>query len=115
VQPDFRDNSLHDDFGDDSLHDIIPDDGCVSALDALEHKELLSLLVERLAPLPELQSKVLVMYYYQNARLSEIAAIFALTESRISQIRGQAVTPQTLNQAVGLSRAKFIGALSGRE
>jgi RNA polymerase sigma factor FliA len=31
------------------------------------------------------------MYYYQNTRLSEIAAIFALTESRISQIRGQAV------------------------
>lgn len=91
VQPDFRDNSLHDDFGDDSLHDIIPDDRCVSARDALEHKELLSLLVEHLAQLPELQSKVLVMYYYQNTRLSEIAAIFSLTESRISQIRGQAV------------------------
>jgi len=48
-------------------------------------------LVEHLAQLPELQSKVLVMYYYQNTRLSEIAAIFAVTESRISQIRGQAV------------------------
>ena len=87
VQPDSR----HDDFGDDSLHDIIPDDSCVSALDALERKEIISLLAEHLAQLPELQRKVLVMYYYQNMQLSEIAVIFGVTESRISQIRGQAV------------------------
>src|SRR6516164_4344301 len=43
------------DFSDDSLHDIIPDDSCVSALDALERKEIISLLAARMAQLPNLQ------------------------------------------------------------
>ena len=45
-----------------------------------------------MAQLPELQKKVLAMYYYENMQLSEIAAIFGVTESRICQIRGHAVT-----------------------
>jgi RNA polymerase sigma factor FliA len=79
------------DFVDHSLHEIIPDDRCVSAPDALERKEIISLLVERMAQLPELQKKVLAMYYYENMQLSEIAALFGVTESRICQIRGEAV------------------------
>ena len=79
------------DFADDSLHELIPDDGCISASDALERKEIISLLVERMAQLPELQKKVLTMYYYENMRLSEIAALVGVTESRICQIRGEAV------------------------
>jgi len=79
------------DFAEHSLHEIIPDDGCVSAAHALERKEIISLLVKRMAQLPELQKKVLAMYYYENMRLSEIAAVFGLTESRVCQIRGQAV------------------------
>ena len=79
------------DFAEHSLHEIIPDDDCVSAADALERKEIISLLVERMARLPELQRKVLTMYYYESMRLSEIAAILGLTESRICQIRGLAV------------------------
>jgi RNA polymerase sigma factor for flagellar operon FliA len=78
-------------FADYSLHETIPDDGCVSAADALERKEIISLLVKRMAQLPELQKKVLAMYYYENMRLSEIAAFFGVTESRVCQIRGQAV------------------------
>jgi RNA polymerase sigma factor FliA len=91
AQPNCSDDSSQDGFGDDSLHEIIPDDSCVSALDALERKEIISLLAEHLAQLSDLQRKVLVMYYYQNMQLSEIAVNFGLTESRISQIRGQAV------------------------
>ena len=49
------------------------------------------MLVERMAQLPEMQKKVLAMYYYEKIPLSEIAAIFGVTESRISQVRGQAV------------------------
>jgi RNA polymerase sigma factor for flagellar operon FliA len=45
------------DFRDDSLHNIIPDDCCVSALDALERKEIISLLVERIAQLPSRHSR----------------------------------------------------------
>jgi RNA polymerase sigma factor (sigma-70 family) len=49
------------------------------------------LLAERMVRLPELQKKVLAMYYYENMPLSEIAAIFGVTESRICQIRREAV------------------------
>jgi RNA polymerase sigma factor FliA len=76
---------------DQSLHDIIPDQSWVSALDVLERKEVLSLLAERMAKLPEVQKKVLAMYYYENMKLSEIARCFGLTESRICQIHTQTV------------------------
>jgi len=59
----------------------------------LKRKEIISLLAERMAQLPELQKKVLAMYYHENMQLFKIAAIFGVTESRICQILGQAVTP----------------------
>ena len=49
------------------------------------------LLAKRMAQLPELEKKVLAMSYYENMQPSKIAAIFGMTESRICQIRGQAV------------------------
>ena len=76
-------------FEDHSMHEIIPDDSCIPALDALERKEVLSLLAQRMAELPDMPKKVLAMYYYENMRLSEIAACFGLTESRICQIHTQ--------------------------
>ena len=86
--------SLDEDQGeseDQSLHDIIPDESWVSALDVLERKEVLSLLAQRMTKLPVIQKKVLAMYYYENMKLSEIAACFGLTESRICQIHTQTV------------------------
>ena len=59
----------------------------------LKRKEIISLLAERMAQLPVLQKKVLAMYYYENMQLFKIAAIFGVTESRICQVLGQAVTP----------------------
>src|ERR1700758_3763763 len=74
-----------------SLHEIIPDDSCVAPLDALERKEVLALLAQRMEQLPAVPKKVLAMYYYENMRLSEIATCFGLTESRICQIHTQTV------------------------
>ena len=54
-------------------------------------KELIKLVVERLQQLPEMQRKILAMYYFENMRLAEIAKVFNLTESRICQIHTQAV------------------------
>jgi RNA polymerase sigma factor for flagellar operon FliA len=76
---------------DQSLHEIIPDDSCVAPLDALERKEVLSLLAQRMEQLPAVPKKVLAMYYYENMRLSEIATCFRLTESRICQIHTQTI------------------------
>jgi RNA polymerase sigma factor for flagellar operon FliA len=41
--------------------------------------------------MPEMQRKILAMYYFENLRLAEIAKVFNLTESRICQIHTQAV------------------------
>jgi hypothetical protein len=45
-------------FEDHSMHEIIPDDSCIPALDALERKEVLSLLAQRMAGLPDMPKKV---------------------------------------------------------
>jgi RNA polymerase sigma factor FliA len=41
--------------------------------------------------LPDMQKKILTMYYFENLRLSEIAAAFGLTESRICQIHAHII------------------------
>jgi RNA polymerase sigma factor FliA len=88
---------------DQSLHEIIPDDSCIAPLEVLERKEVLSLLAQRMAQLPAVPKKVLAMYYYENMRLSEIAACFGLTESRICQIH---------TQTVGLLRNYLVNLLA---
>jgi len=88
---------------DQSLHEIIPDDSCIAPLDALERKEVLSLLAQRMEQLPPVPKKILAMYYYENMRLSEIAACFGLTESRICQIH---------TQTVGLLRKYIVNLLA---
>jgi len=73
------------------LHEIIPDDAQPSASDVLEKKELLELVIGRIQELPDMPRKILAMYYFEDLRLSEIAAAFGLTEGRISQIHTQTV------------------------
>jgi RNA polymerase sigma factor for flagellar operon FliA len=73
------------------LHEMIPDENQVSASDQLDRKELMQLVIGRIQELPDVPRKVLAMYYFEDLRLSEIAAAFGLTEGRISQIHTQAV------------------------
>ena len=49
------------------------------------------LIFERLKQLPEIQRKVLALYYGEDLHLREIAEVFGLTESRICQIHSQAI------------------------
>jgi RNA polymerase sigma factor FliA len=81
----------HSEFEDQSMHETIPDDFCTLAPDSLDRKEVLSLLAQRMAELPDTPKKVLAMYYHENMRLSEIAACFKLSESRICQIHTQTI------------------------
>jgi RNA polymerase sigma factor for flagellar operon FliA len=91
------------DLEDQSLHEIIPDDSCIAPIDVLDQKEVLSLLAQRMEQLPAVPKKVLAMYYYESMRLSEIAACFGLTESRICQIH---------TQTVGLLRNYLVNVLA---
>jgi RNA polymerase sigma factor for flagellar operon FliA len=49
------------------------------------------MIEQRLEELPEMQRKVLALYYFEDLRLREIAEAFGVTESRICQIHSQAI------------------------
>ncbi|MEA3213580.1 MAG: polymerase sigma factor FliA [Chthoniobacter sp.] len=74
-----------------TLHELIGDDGQTSASAQMEHTELLAQMAARIQQLPEMQRKVLALYYFEEMRLAEIARIFGVTESRICQIHTQAI------------------------
>jgi RNA polymerase sigma factor for flagellar operon FliA len=74
-----------------SPYESMPDLRQESPLEGTFRREMAQLIVERIKALPEMQRKVLALYYYEDMRLREIAEIFGLTESRICQIHAQAV------------------------
>ncbi len=80
-----------EDAEDIALHETIEDEEQLPAGQQLERNELIELVVERLAQLPEVPKKVMAMYYFEDMRLAEIAAAFKLSEGRISQIHTQTV------------------------
>jgi RNA polymerase sigma factor for flagellar operon FliA len=49
------------------------------------------LIQDRLLQLPDMQRKVLALYYLEDLRLREIAELFGVTESRICQIHAKAI------------------------
>jgi RNA polymerase sigma factor for flagellar operon FliA len=82
-------NSEYDDAV--SQYDSLADPRQESPMDGAFRRELARLLTERLQQLPEMQRKVLALYYFEDMRLREIAEAFGLTESRICQIHAQGI------------------------
>ena len=80
-----------DEGGGASLHELLADESDITGRDILEKEELLELLTQRIASLPDIPRKILAMYYFENLRLAEIAKVFGLTESRICQIHAQTI------------------------
>ncbi len=73
------------------LYEVIADSGCENPVDQVSNNELKNVILERLKDLPEMQRKVLSLYYLEDMHLREIAEVFGLTESRICQIHSQAI------------------------
>ena len=78
---------------DDSLsqYESLADQKQEDPMDGAFRREISRLISERLNQLPEMQRKVLALYYFEDMRLREIAEVFGLTESRICQIHAQAI------------------------
>jgi RNA polymerase sigma factor for flagellar operon FliA len=78
------------DQGKDLLH-YIPDneDNLPSTL--LERSELERLLAEGIGGIPQIERTVLGLYYQEELTLREIAEVVGLHESRISQLKSQAI------------------------
>ncbi len=57
----------------------------------LERSELRKLLAEAIAKMPDIEKTVLSLYYHEELTLREISRIVRLHESRISQLKSQAI------------------------
>jgi RNA polymerase sigma factor for flagellar operon FliA len=73
------------------LHEVIADLTVDSPVEKVSQRELKKVIFNRLKELPEMQRKVLALYYIEDMHLREIAEVFGLTESRICQIHSQAI------------------------
>ena len=59
--------------------------------DLLERSELQRLLAEAIENIPSIERTVLSLYFFEEMRLRDIAKIVALHESRVSQLKSQAI------------------------
>jgi RNA polymerase sigma factor for flagellar operon FliA len=74
-----------------SFHETIHDPTETTAFEEVEKKEKILHLRERIKELPEQHQKILMLYYMEELRLSEIAQVFGLSEGRISQILSHSI------------------------
>src|SRR5262245_37860081 len=77
--------------GEATQHEAVADSGQPDPGRTTERRELARIIAKRLESLPEMQRKVLALYYFDDLRLREIADVFGVTESRISQIHAAAI------------------------
>lgn len=81
--------SSEDDTGD--LYEVVANSADENPLEQISQRELKQVILERLKELPDMQRKVLALYYGEDMHLREIAEAVGLTESRICQIHAQAI------------------------
>jgi len=77
--------------GEATQHEAVADATQPDPGNSTSRREMAKIIVKRLKYLPEVQRKVLALYYFEDLRLREIADVFGVTESRISQIHAAAV------------------------
>lgn len=69
----------------------ISDDESMWPSRLLERSELERLIAEGIEKMPEMEKTVLSLYYYEELTLREISKVVDLHESRISQLKSQAI------------------------
>jgi RNA polymerase sigma factor for flagellar operon FliA len=77
--------------GEATQHEAVADATQPDPSYVTSRRELARIIAARLQKLPETQQKVLSLYYFEDLRLREIAEVFGVTESRISQIHAAAI------------------------
>lgn len=73
------------------LNEVVADTREKTPLEQLSRRELKQVILSRIKEMPDLQRKVLALYYDEGLHLREIAEAVGLTESRICQIHAQAI------------------------
>jgi len=72
--------------------DVIVDDDSLDVEEHITHGQEAELLRDAILKLGEQERTVLALYYYEELKLSEIATVLGVTESRVSQIRSKALS-----------------------
>ena len=74
-----------------SLLDTIEDESAPDPQLALDSSEVRDRLQEAIEHLPERETLVIALYYFENLTLREIGEVLGVTESRVSQLHSKAV------------------------
>lgn len=87
-----EDLTPHTEDGDGgNIFDVLEDPFATNPLEALSLHDLKDRLIGALGALPERERLVLSLYYDDGLNLKEIGLVLEITESRVSQIRTQAI------------------------
>ncbi len=85
-------HEVSDDVDDDlTLVDVLVDQAAVEPSEELETRELHAYLRDAIALLPERQRLVVIGYFLEGRTSQDLARFLDVTESRISQIRSEAI------------------------
>lgn len=74
-----------------TLEETLGDHAAVIPGDALQQAETVATLQQAIGMLPPRERTVLALYYYEELNLRQVAEVLHVTESRVSQIRTQAL------------------------
>jgi len=85
-------HEVSDDVDDDlTLVDVLVDQAAIEPSEELETRELHAYLRDAIALLPERQRLVIIGYFLEGRTSQDLARFLGVTESRISQIRSEAI------------------------
>ncbi|HLU24494.1 MAG TPA: FliA/WhiG family RNA polymerase sigma factor [Longimicrobiales bacterium] len=83
--------------------ELVADTSADPIEDRITESEILAIVQDEIARLPERERIVLSLYYFEELKLHEIGAVLDITESRVSQIRTKALN--TLRQRLAHLRS----------
>ncbi len=69
---------------------LIQDDG-PTPMEQMEWQERAELLAQAVEELPEREQQIIVMYYYEDLYIAEMAEVLGVSESRVSQLHTRAL------------------------
>lgn len=85
-------NKLGSEESDSTMHEWLMDEQQENPQDIYEEKDMQSSLVEAIKNLPDREQMVLSLYYFDELTFKEIGKTLEISESRVCQIHGRAVT-----------------------
>lgn len=79
------------DDGDGDLLNNVPDQQALDPAAEAEKHDLIEAIYQAMQHLPKKLQQVLALYYHEELHMQEIAQVLDVTESRVSQMHGQAI------------------------